>query len=391
MPSTPGISGQLFDTVGLEVEGTLLDREKMMGEFMPKLAKLMGKNFSKLTLDRDASTESLAENINLGRRTLKISSHTKAYDSMYLKGSGENRLYGYEFKTSPIELPEVEKIMYPLVYCLYEYGDVISDRSSIHMHTGFANNFRMLKSLLTIMLSLEPVLYRLGGMGGTFRGHLNNAAYCRPLLNSCVVPVAKLGNKTYVQVMNPLAALDADNISDFWAAMGVAFEANSQHKYHCSRYSGMNFFSLYSHGTAEWRYFNKSFDVPLIVGITKFMRAVVETSSLVNMRDLSRYQVIDSNKEISVGDAESVLGMTLALCHEKGVNNIPTDAEMSHILDVLKESHFIPLPEAPVMAHIKDFAVNEEIVKRGHLKVVKDYLPTNYVDIHTIKMMSIFS
>jgi hypothetical protein len=231
-------------------------------------------------------------------------------------------------------------------------------------------------------------------MGGTFRGHLNNAAYCRPLLNSCVAPLARISaSKTWVQVLNPLRALGAINIADFWASMGVDISAPSQHKYHASRYSGTNFFALYSHGTAEWRYFNKSFDVPLIWTIVKLMRAVVETSTMVSVRDISRYDVMDSNVEVSTDDAERILGMTIALCHDKGVDHIPSDNEMAHLLDVLKQSHFIPLPATPTTTHINNFSINEGLARKGDLKIIEDVLPTNYVDIHNIdsRPLSIFS
>ena len=390
------LSGQLFDTVGLEVEGTLMDREgEMPGTVMQKLHGILGPEyFSKIILDRDASTESMAETLRIGSKILKISCHTPAYKSLSIRGSGNTRVYGYEMKTVPLEMSEVPKILYPLIFTLYEYGDVISDRSSIHVHVGYGNNLRMLQNYLRIMLTLEPVLYRLGGMGGTFRGHLNNAAYCRPLLNSCAVPLARISSsRTWVQILNPLQALEACSIADFWAAMGVDANAPSQNKYNPSRYSGTNFFALYSHGTAEWRYFNKSFDVPLILTIIRLMRATVETSALVNIRDLGSFDVMNSNAEISDGDAEGILGMVLALCHDKGVNHIPTDNEMSHLLDVLRTSHFIPLPETPTTTHISNFSVSENLVKRGQLKMVGDVLPTNYVDIHNIdsKPLSIFS
>lgn len=389
-----GLSGQLFDTVGLEIEGTLQDREYMQQQLIPKLAKVMGNSFKYVVLDRDASTESRAETLAIGSKYRIVSQHTSAYRNLSMAGSGSVNVYGYEFKTQPIEISKLEKVLYPLMFTLYEFGDVISDRSSIHCHVGFANNFRMLKSLLVIMLHLEPVLYRLGGMGGLFRGHLNNAAYCRPLLNSCVVPIAQMSHtKQFAHIINGLAARDAANISDFWAAFGLDYSQSSQHKYHASRYSGMNFFALYSHGTAEWRYFNKSFDVPLVISITKLMRAIVETSSLLSRRELGRFDVIDSSKEISVNDAEGTLGMLLAMCHEKGVENIPTDNEVAHILEVLAESSFTPLPEKPTNCHIKEFAITPQIVAKGHLKIVDDYLRTNYVDIHNIeeRPLSIFS
>lgn len=394
MPSTPGLSGQLFDTMGFEVEGTLMQRDEMQGTVLPKLQRLMGPMYNKVFLDRDASTESFAETFRLAGRPRAINAHTSAYHRLSLRGGGESRVYGYEFKTSPLEMQEIEPVLYPLMWTLYEHGDVVSDRASIHMHVGFANNFRMLHSLLTIMLSLEPVMYRLGGMGGTFRGHLNNAAYCRPLLNSCVVPIAKLAPKrTYAQILNPVAARDAKNLDMFWAHMGVNYDSPSQHKYHASRYVGSNFFALYSHGTYEWRYFNKSFDVPLVIAIAKLMRAVVETSSMCLPKDVSKFDVIDSCQEISVGDAERVLGMTVALCHEKGMENMPTDSEMAHILEVLRQSHFVPLPETPTTCHIADFMVNDALVQKGNLRLFEEVFQTSAVTVHNIqdKIMSIYA
>lgn len=393
MPSIPTGRGRLFETVGLEIEGVLMDRNEMEKDFMRKLGNLMGRLVTKVSLDRDASTESFAETLRIGDVFRKINMHTKAYSNLANRGTGNTAVYGYEYKTVPIEMKDLERVLYPLIFTLYEFGDVISDRTSIHIHTGFANNFRMLNSLLTIMLSLEPVLYRLGGMGGTFRGHLNNAAYCRPMLNSCVVPVSREGSSRYAQILNPREAIRATNIEDWWARMGIDYDASGQHKYHPSRYAGMNFFSVYSHGTAEWRYFNKSFNVPLVIAIVKLMRATVETSSFVTRRDLSRFDIIDSSQEISVGDSEGILSMVHALCHEKGADNIPTENEMALILETVSESHFSPLPSTPTNCHIKDFIISEQLVKKGNLRIVDEWLPTNYVDVHNIAdtTMSIFS
>lgn len=383
MPTS--LSGQLFETVGLEIEGTLMSRQRMSEELLPKLSQLMGQNFNKITLDRDASVESYAETMRLGGKYRAVNMHSHPYKALSSAGSGNTDVYGYEFKTVPIEIKDLKPVLYPLIYGLYDFGDVISDRASIHSHVGYANNFRMLKSYLAIMLNLEPVLYRLGGMGGTFRGHLNNAAYCRPLLNSCVVPVAKgISGKYHAQIVNAIAARDSQNIHEFWAAFGIDNTAPSQSKYHPSRYAGANFFALYSHGTAEWRYFNKSFNVPLVIGITKLHRSIVETSALLSPREIRRFDVVDSSKEISYSDAEGILSMLVALCHDKDVGNIPDDNEMALILETIKDSHFEPLPEVPTFTHIRDFNLSDAVVKKGHLKTVEEYLPTTYVDIHNI-------
>lgn len=403
--------GQFLDTIGVEYESTSMTTDDIRDLLAKKLSPILGNFASNIRTTRDASTEFFAERIKSGQSYIRISTHTPLANKLSGMGSGNQEVMGFEVYTNPMEIPELERLLYPFMFMLQNAGDFTSQRAAVHFHVGFANNLRLLKNLLRISLMLDPVLYRLGGMGGTFRGAVNAAAYARPLLNSAVVAVGrrlslsmtpqeaeevinqqKTNRNKFVQIINPMAALEATNIADFWASFGVSYTGDN-HKYHPCRYSGTNFFAVSAHGTIEFRHFNQCMDAPLIIAIAKFLRSTVELSASLGKNEAHQFEIIDSNKEISVGDAEEVVRKLVSLSFSKEIDNIPTESEVALILDTIAKSHFVPLPELPVKTHIRDFSVDHKLVEAGKLKYVEEFSEPKHVDIHNIsgKEVSIFS
>jgi len=182
---------KFLDSVGMEKEGILLNKELMPDRLFPVLKNLFP-NKSVINITRDASTEFIADLLRIGpSRSLYVSSHTKASRNINGIGRGNSTVFGYELYTNPLSIEEMEKLVFPLIYTLVEMGDSVSKRAAVHFHVGFAQNLRLMKRLLKICLALDPVLFRLGGMGGTFRGYCNNAAYARPLLAPLAVKLVQ--------------------------------------------------------------------------------------------------------------------------------------------------------------------------------------------------------
>jgi hypothetical protein len=415
--------GQYLDTIGIEYESTSMYQQKIKNVLAEYFNPIAGELAKCINITRDASTEFLAENIRASNgQYLLVSSHTPCAKRLY--GAGGNTVtMGFELYSSPIEIKKFDRVVYPLMQVLRNNGDFTSKRASIHFHVGFVNNLRLLKNILRVSLMLEPVLYRLGGMGDVFRGESNLSAYARPLLNSAAVEISRgltirdlnrireeeneiemneeneledaTKNKTkkqLVRIINPRAALDAEYIEQFWASFGVDY-TGANNKYLPSRYSGTNFFAMYSHGTIEFRHTNQSLDAPLIVSIGKFLRGIVEMSTLLSKNEIHQFDIINSNEEISVADSRDIVARIMAICYDKGIENIPTDNEISLILETIEKSSFKSIPETPVKTHIQQFYLPEKIASLGNLLSVSDYLNPQHTDIHNIskKVVSIFS
>ena len=433
-----GFYGQFIDTVGMEYESTALTKEFVSERVMRAWINAMGNSARRIKVTRDASIEFVAEWVRTSSGPALISRHTDAIRLLKGAGQGNTKVLGFELCLEPMEISELEATLYPMMYTLRKFGDYTSRRASVHYHFGFANNLRLLKNLLAICLNVEPLLFRLGGMGGTFRGAANLAAYARPLMSSLAVPVhdvmsirknhismqefaaqhptaspselmalrkawhvntsqprASTLNSRWVQIINPLAALEAKTIDDFWAAFGVDYPTGGTVKYHPARYHGCNFFAVAAHGTMEFRHFNQHMDPSLLTAIAKFLRGLVELSTVVSKADRQIFEILPPREEISMSDAVIIMQRLMHLMNEKELEALPSESEVSMLLDVIDQSHFEPLPETPVLCHIvqsTDFRIDAETANRGRLIPVSNILEPQHVDIHNLehRKISIF-
>ena len=389
-----GFFGAVIDTIGVEIEGIGLPQESVGDLVTAPIHSRFGEIARKFSITRDASTEFNASVIRTSAGAVLVSNHTREMaETMGGLRLGGKRM-GYEIVTVPLTIKELEQVIYPVMYQLVQAGDFLSDRAAIHFHVGFPNNLRMLKNFLRISLMLDPVLFRLGGMGGTFRGHINLAAYSRPLMNSTAVNVnGRTAGKRFARITNPKFAITAKTLEEFWAGFGVKYMmGGGSAKYHPCRYSGINFYSVPQHGTVEFRHFNQSHDAFLVVAIGKFLRGIAELATLMTPSEVSGLEIVPSNDEISMSDASQILGKFYSLCQEKEIENLPGDAEMESILTTLNNSHFESIPALPVLTHIRDGnnTIPMETALAGNLEFFSEVLPPQYCDIHNITYRSIF-
>lgn len=387
-----GFYGEFLDTVGIEYEGIGLDRETV-GQCITRMTRDYNQN-TRVNVVHDASTEFNASYVRTNAGIVLVSNHTKEMSDILGRQIQGVRTMGYELVTYPLHVPELGKLLYPMVASLVNNGDFVSDRASTHFHIGFANNLVFLQSLLEISLMVDPVLYRLGGMGRTFRGRTNQCAYARPLLHSAAVNVVTRNpEKRYAKVINPLAALSAKTIEEFWASFGVEYKlGGGSSKYHPSRYGGINFFSVPQHGTIEFRHCNQTHDVFMIIAVAKLVRGFTELSTCITEKELEGLSVVPSHVEISMGDATEILRKLLGLCRSHKIKNLPDDYEMEAILQTIEKSHFEEISELPVLTHIRDNVntIPLELAQSGKLQFFREVLPPNAVDIHNIVYRSIF-
>jgi len=400
-----GLYGQSLNTAGIELEGTGLERNLVNSNVVSPVNHRFAEKGGVITLGKDASVEFKAEYVRMGNTALLTSTHTK--ETKRIMGFGNSdyqRIMGYELITLPLEMRTFAPVVYETMYRLNNLGDFSSKRASTHVHIGFPHNLKFMKNLLRVCLTLDPVLFRLGGMGGEFRGNFNLACYARPLLNSACVPISGKGislsgmseeeidglNFKWAQLINPRAALDADSVEQFWASFGILAGNPCSHKYHPSRYTATNFYAIPAHGTIEFRHGNFTRNPELAVAYTKFIRMLVEMSVFLGKQELYKFDIIDSNKQISMSDAVAIMSMVLEISREKDLEDLPDDGDMSLLIETMEKSSFTALPATPVKTHIKDFVLPMEIVRLGNLAMVKAPLSSKSLDIHTISLYSIY-
>lgn len=435
----PNLSGQFLGTIGMEYESIFLDTRSVNQLLLGRILDRFGRA-DLLSITRDASTESYAEYFRTGgSKNLPIYKHTKSLKRFSQYNNVEDYQKGFELIINPIEVQKLEPLLFTIFEVLTNAGDYTSERASVHFHVGFGNNLRIMKNLLKICLHLDPVLYRLGGMGGIFRGHSNNAAYARPLLNSCVVPISNslgrrrnripaverdsnvalrwrnssaedttsIGNTPstfssvefseqlisdmsqtdevrFARIINPEKALFTNTVSDFWECFGVTPEINGLPKYHPSRYSGCNFYAIPAHGTFEFRHFNQSMDYRLLTAISKFLRCTVELSTVIGKSEIERFQPQECNSEISIEDSANSVEMLMSFFQEKELDDIPSANDIEMILGTIEESSFSKLSKIPVRTHIRDFSIPSEVVERAELEIVGKSSKPEQIDIHNI-------
>lgn len=416
-----GFKGQFLSTIGLEHESIAMDTETVGNLLSSKLPKLVGDAWRNVCVTNDASIQFKAEPVKIGSKYYKINTHTSAYRNLPGAGHSGKILMGFELYTLPLEIPDFSRLIPPLFSVLIEAGDFTSHRASTHFHTGFANNLLALQNFVRIALELEPTFYRLGGMGGTHRGYTNQYNYCRPLMNAAAVPVgprksrsigeipptkvprtmeellgitearmqdklqvSTMSHTRWVKVANPIAALDAETIQEFWASFGIDYVGTIQWKYHPVRYSGWNLFAIPKHGTIEARHCNQSLDAFLVIAVGKLCRAIAEMATKLNRREGRQFDAKNPFVEIDSASAIADIEKVISICQVKDVEDLPTPRELSIIYETIEKSHVEPLPAFPVKAHIRDYHVDAYLAALGKLEDVENPAEPNHVDIHTI-------
>lgn len=440
MPGTTPLYGAFLDTVGLEMEGIGIFQNRLSKDMdnifygSPTLSKNGKKIIKPYIITRDASTESIVESVTSKHNMYYIYRHTEYAKRLAGMGRGNDNALGYELIIEPTGIEQLEELVFKTLLAIENAGDFITPRAATHFHVGFVNNLRMLQNLLRITLWLDPLFFRLGGMGRTNRGFSNNYAYARPLLHSSAVPVvgaldsaprihvergdssvrnrprstssvdrlssaterlrrnriARLTDEindgnTYVKIINPISALSATSLEDFWASFGVFPDVSGLPKYHPARYSSFNFYSLSQHNTIEARHCNQTFNPYLVMAIAKMFRGAVELSTLLGKHEVFEFPPGNSAVEISIKEAEEILQTLQNFFNDKEVENPPDDSEFSLIMETIANSKFIPLKENPVKTHLNDFSIRAELARAGNLETVENVTRPTQIDVHTIR------
>lgn len=129
-----------------------------------------------------------------------------------------------------------------------------SVRSGIHFHITLPPSLSILKEVINIGAHLEDLFFWIAGMGYEFRGVENGGTYCRPITK--VGPQCVRNNKRgFSQVFVVDDLLESKSVDDFKLRYGDVYSQMGT-KYLPVRYSWLNLYSMFVHGSLEFRPFN---------------------------------------------------------------------------------------------------------------------------------------
>lgn len=355
------------NTIGLEFESVVASREDVTRE-MNKLCK----HVPIKSVTRDASVESNVAKIGdgsfifLGNTALmnKMSKHPKL-------------VTGYEIVTHPMEINEMRKAIQKIVNMQARMGELFSGRSSTHVHLGFPRGFIFLKSAVSLGLKVEPLFYKIAGMGNKFRGLENSSAYCRPL---ALPPVVRLNDTSLLAVLDPKAAVDAEDERQFWGKFGIL--QGDTERYNPLRYMGVNVFSSVLRGTIEFRFFNfcnVSKHVEAITGLSQFIADLMIRLPMKDSRDLFQ---IDIFKENSNHDYHDLLRELVSMGDYYNSELPMSNRDMDGISELIESTPQPVFVKKPILSHIQNGRIGIDHAKDFGLQIIEKADPPGIVDIH---------
>lgn len=382
--SRAGSEGEILDTVGIELESVALTQKAAKLVVMELPYGLS--NYYKV--HRDGSTEMKTYNISIDgtrrNRFLNLNCHTD--EASLLFKSRPTETSGYELISVPMSIKVADLSLRALLPRLKSAGDFISERCATHIHVGMGKSLPFMKNLLKLGLWGDDLFYSLAGMGTKFRGYSNNAIYARPLANG---PFFSVGNGVYYQTLNWKKALEAESLYDFFACYGVDIYGEIP-KYTPARYFSLNLYSTFLHGTVEFRYFNQSFDAPLVSAVTKLCQLFVEIGMKI------RKEFIAPLKPCNVFETQSPTYYLEKLHNILDIGRLleckyKLDAQdISKLEEVIYSYEGIGVKDLSIMTHLNNPNVSRKAVIDGDLlSTSKTPLPDGHVDIHNIKTVSI--
>lgn len=360
----------LPDTIGLEFEGTAKTREDMYS----KLPIANERRNLIITVTRDASVEG---------KLKCLTDFTRVYTgnrllSGCLRGS-ETIISGYEMVTRPLSLETMRLVVKNVINTQAKVGDLFSPRSSIHVHVGFPSGLIFLKSAVALGLRVEPLLFKIAGMGRPYRGSINQSAYCRPLN---LPPAVRIIDSDLCAVLDPVGALESDNIEGFWNKFGINLGEGD--RYIPVRYTGFNVYSIKIRGTLEFRFFNwcdKSKYVESVVSLCQFLADLavrISVKDALAIRNVSIFEVNDNSTYSKMLMDLIEIGSFL------GVEHTISPEDVDILLEIIEKTEQPVFSRDIVMSHIAMSKIRLRDAKLFGLKLISTAKPANIIDIHNI-------
>lgn len=285
---------------------------------------------------------------------------------------------GSEFVSVPMNIEQFKTSVRNMTMVLRSMGESHrSRRSSIHIHIECIPHLQTMKNALNLFESVEPLFYRLGGMGYDFRGIYNNSIYCRPVTNPFGPPVVLAEDGAMYQLFCPEDLKNADSIEKFWYIMGINPERIE--RYHPARYFGLNLFSLILHGTMEYRFFNKTLSHQSINAVAALCQATTEL--MIRSKDLG--SPVSFSKEDDMGR----LSFLQSLIERTNKDHFLRDRDIVALETIITTTECYSIQEKYTKSHLFE----KWNLQAGFLRSYKrrrvqkeEVIDSGFIDIHNI-------
>jgi hypothetical protein len=357
-------------TLGLEFESVITSIQDMNH----RLKLDIDRNPFIKSVTRDASVESPLGPV--GRCSKIFMGSTVLRNKLRKRGE---MIAGYEIVTNPLDMVNMRRLITDIVNIQVQMGEIYSPRASVHVHTGFPKGYIFLKTAVALGLKVEPLFYKIAGMGNTFRGETNNANYCRPL---ALPPAVTLIDSKKVALLNPLKSLDADRYDAFWGTFG-GINPQDRERYNPLRYMGINIFSTILRGTMEFRFFNycsNSRYIQAIAALSQFVSELMLRMSLDSIKSLYNLSIFEKNSNM---DYHRILDELISMGAYFD-SELPLEKRDEIAIRELIES--TPQPvfiDEPVLSHIRRGRISIDDARRYGLTLLDTAKDPGIVDIHT--------
>lgn len=361
-------------TLGMEFESTIATRDGVQSNL--KIAsERRGLIYS---ITKDASVESNAcwvgsnSSLFLGNALLRNRA-----------GSKEVKVIGYELVTNPLEMSVMRKVINQTINTQVRMGEIYSDRSSIHVHAGFPSGLIFKKVAIAFGLKVEPLFYKIAGMGNIFRGLTNNSAYCRPL---ALPPAIRLVDSSRFAVLNPAKSIDAYGEERFWGYFGI--HGGCRDRYVPLRYMGMNIYSTLLRGTLEYRFFNFctiSKYVESVAGFVQFISDLILRLPISIAINIPALSIFKANPNQDYNDLlDEIVNLGKYYNSELPI----ADGDLENIRELIEITPQPVFENRPILSHIKNGTINERTAKSFDLEIIDEADEPGIVDIHNFGRLS---
>ena len=357
-------------TLGMEFESVISARDIVMG----RLKYAGGLHSVIQAVTRDASVESVTASV--GRNTSIFLGNAILWNSLADK---DRLVTGYEIVTLPLSLSSMRKVIAQTINTQIRMGEIFSDRSSVHIHVGFPKGFIFQVAAVAMGLVVEPLLYKIAGMGYKFRGSSNCSAYCRPL---ALPPAIVLRDSNRFALLNPEAAITANGADKFWNYFGASI--TTRDRYIPLRYFGINVYSTLLRGTLEYRFFNfcsVSRYVEAVASLVQFITDLTIRLPLASIQRIDRLSIFEKNPDQDYHKCLDTL-IDLGNYYESELPMDDPDIEtIRELIDITEQPIFV---NEPVRSHITSSKLSESGAISYGLTIVDSARPPGIIDIHTI-------
>lgn len=357
-------------TIGMEFESVISSRENVQALIAD--AGLGDRQIASIT--RDASVESPC--LSIGEKTTVFMGSSTLRN--YAGRRRSDRVMGYEVVTTPLSLKEMKVVIRKMINAQIKAGEIYSDRSSIHVHVGFPSGLIFKKMAALLGLKVEPLMFKIAGMGNNFRGASNHSAYCRPLV---LPPAMCIDGSRKFAVPSVPKAIASYGEQEFWNHLGI--EVTDRDRYIPTRYMGINLYSILMRGTLEYRFFNfctVSKYVEAVASLCQFITELIirlPEEEILNIRGLSIFEPNPDIAYFSLLDTLVELGRAYDLELQMSKRDIKSIYEL---ISVTPQPIF---EKVTTLSHITRPRFGLETALFRGLDVIDRAAPPGIVDIHT--------